>query len=1387
MVLERDSSVLGYPGEISRALDADHHGVCKYTSPQDPLYISVRSVLKSLVSKISAQCKSRNHFELVNAYILEATSGTPDLSTKGDIREIETLLAVSEPPDVDYIFYRDRWVPNTCGWILEQKSFHQWVYDPTAKARVLWLQGVAASGKSILSSFIIDYLVQSGLSCQYFFIRTGDWNKGSLSSLLRSLALQVAQTLPAFRQGMLRLVGEATKIDTADDQTIWQRIFKSVLCKIRINAPLYWIIDGLERSDNSRSFIKMMSEADFTSLPIRIFVASRTTQSLSSSFQKLSKDVQVDTVAHAGQSEDIRSYVEQELELSGNEKFQTRVKDEILQRASGNFLWVHLAVQRVNSCHTVSDVEKALRQMPPGMEAMYDTMADSIAAHPQGEDKQLATRILAWVTCALRLLTLEELSLALEDEVPRPLDLQRSIGDLCGGFVVVDNGGNVGMIHQTAREYLVSDQTRPFAISQKSAHEQLFLRCMLCLTDFGLRSKINRRQAPAFLDYAATSWFHHLSSSTIESTQAFNALIRFLKGSSVLTWIHALAQTRRLRTVVLASTQLSAFLIKRKRRLSIAVDLEDQSPYHAILEAWATDLVKVVGKFGSNLVRNPESIYKLIPPFCPRDSALYRQFGERESNNLTISGFTQSSWDDSLARLSFGSGVHASAIMAAGGRVAILSPSGVAIIYYASTCEEHQRIKHGERVLKMHLDPSGTLLVTCGYVTTKVWEVSTGKCVASAPNPRSRPRPHSVNLTGDSDEIFLGFDDRIIRSLSLSEPIKSWQEIAHIEEQPLEGTMLNSPSCMAVSPDRHNIALGYRGHPLTVWEVDGPELVGRCLRVFDNSTQSDAVHAWGDVTRLCWHPYTGEVIGLYQDGVIFRWHPYHDETQEIHAGANSFAVSQDAKCLATGDPNGVIKLFNMADFSLVYQFASQDPVLDLCFAPDSRRLYDVRGSHSNVWEPNALIRLSESTGTNDDNISVKSLGSQSVVLKTMPGKIDPVAALAPQPTGRLYCSGTESGLIEVFDARSDNVTRLRKSESFTGVEHIVWSDDGKLVAFADLSGRIFVKSIPPTAEARAPPVIDTMLEIAPDVVEGAIRQILFDHDSDRILIYSLSGLTIFSLATKSIVRSVTSEAPGDVYKWINHPTDENTLLALGPCIIQLWSWQELTETSTLTFDCPIMSHKNNTSDSRRSSSKYLWESKESIDRVCVTVDKTYILIQCSCPNGQGQKQKATLVFDVTTIPIAAIPGSPSPSARRPSDLPKGPASSPHVNTTQFPKSPIVSERVPVPLGSIPLPPELASCIEIPLGFLSRDRLVFLDHNFWLCSWRLPLPSKTTIRRPSGAGTLDGGTAEIKRHYFFPSDWLSPSSVVLCKVMADGTVLCPRRGDVAVVKCAALRN
>ena len=55
MTVEKESSILGYPGEVSRSLNADHHDVCKYSSRSDPNYIIVRNALSSLVNTIRSE------------------------------------------------------------------------------------------------------------------------------------------------------------------------------------------------------------------------------------------------------------------------------------------------------------------------------------------------------------------------------------------------------------------------------------------------------------------------------------------------------------------------------------------------------------------------------------------------------------------------------------------------------------------------------------------------------------------------------------------------------------------------------------------------------------------------------------------------------------------------------------------------------------------------------------------------------------------------------------------------------------------------------------------------------------------------------------------------------------------------------------------------------------------------------------------------------------------------------------------------------------------------------------------------------------------------------------------------------------------------------------
>lgn len=59
LIVPRDSAVMGYPGERSAVLNADHRHVCKFESPSDPNYITVRDTFQFIIDSIMRRCNLR--------------------------------------------------------------------------------------------------------------------------------------------------------------------------------------------------------------------------------------------------------------------------------------------------------------------------------------------------------------------------------------------------------------------------------------------------------------------------------------------------------------------------------------------------------------------------------------------------------------------------------------------------------------------------------------------------------------------------------------------------------------------------------------------------------------------------------------------------------------------------------------------------------------------------------------------------------------------------------------------------------------------------------------------------------------------------------------------------------------------------------------------------------------------------------------------------------------------------------------------------------------------------------------------------------------------------------------------------------------------------------
>jgi hypothetical protein len=993
------------------------------------------------------------------------------------------------------------------------------------------------------------------------------------------------------------------------------------------------------------------------------------------------------------------------------------------------------------------------------MEAIYDRMASSIAESPSQPDRALASTILQRVTCSFRVLTVAELSQTLDADVSEMMDFQQSITNLCGGFVVIDNGGNVAMIHQTAREYLLGNDDRPFRVDRDAAHEQLFLSCMRSLKSQGLRAKINRNARPEFLDYSANWWPSHLTSISPGSEQVFSHLHKFLTGHWILTWIQVLATDMQLRILIQASKHLSKYAGRRRKHVEVRNE-NHQIVEQQFIESWAVDFVKLVGKFGSNLRRNPESIYKLIPPFCPQNSAIYQQFGKMEAKTKTlmVSGFSTQNWDDSLARLSLGFGTYASSISAAGAQIAILTSPGSVSVFDSSVFEEAavSPLKHGERVYRMTLNSTGTLLVTYGFKTTKVWNISTGSCRLTVQNLESRPRPLAMLLTNNNNTLLVGTDDRKIRSLNLDEPSPSWQLVAELEEPELEGHFLNSSSYMALNNDGSLIAVAYRGHPLSAWEVDGPVHINHCWRARDEMAR-------GEVIEAMWHPHIPEVLGLYIEGVVFKWNPYEGEPEEIATGASRLAISNDGKLFATGDVHGTVKVYTNSEFSLLYQLASQDTVLGLAFSPDSRRFYDIRGYYGNAWEPNALMRYAEQTGKGTETESeTESIVPSFMASTSMSQRIDSITTLAASPIGSLYCCGTEYGTVRLFDTQKGHLSDVHVSKSFLSIEQLIWSHDGQYICFSDSSKKVYLVSIT-SSTAGSDPVVETKAQLSvKSNTKGPVLQLLFQPDSSHLLVYTSSTICTISLESASVINALDWLLDGS--KWITHPHDPALILGFGPSSVDILDWS-FTERNTYQIKF-----------SRRDTQ--LGSTPSSVDRVLVTSDKKHILVQMSIR--PSSREKEFLYFATSSCSKSTA------------------------GTSDFEET-----GEPMVITSATPPWQVTSQISLALSFLTNDRLIFLSRDFSICSWRIPSEADLSLSstsppkvRLNDIGSATSGEIGFKRRHIqdvassprtsikeifaLPGDWISREYLALCSVWAkERSFLCPRNGEVAVVRSSGL--
>lgn len=997
-------------------------------------------------------------------------------------------------------------------------------------------------------------------------------------------------------------------------------------------------------------------------------------------------------------------------------------------------------MSRINSCHRQADVEDALQELPDGMEALYDRMAATIFGLPSPRDKALAIAVLQCLTCSVRSLKVAELSEAVAEDTSEMFDFERSIVDLCAGLVMIDNDGNASLIHQTAREYLTNDKIsgQPQIVRRDEAHAHMFASCMQSLLSPGLRAKFKRGDGPRLLEYATTSWSSHLLSSPANDDKTFKILRSFLTGQSVLRWIHILAKSHNLRVLIQGSRHLSKYCRQRMGRVTSKDGNNLAILQMELVDSWANDLVKIVGKFGSILRRDAGAIYKLVPPFCPRNSAIYQQFGRPESKVLQVSGQSMDTWDDLTARITFSA--YMSASSAAANQVAVLHTKGSVFLYDSADFHESScsPVQHHERVYRMELNSSATLLATYGYRTVKVWELPSGRCKYTVPNLDSKPRPLAMRFSRSNKTLLIGTDDKKVRSLNLAHPEPSWELVAELDEFEMDGHFLNAANYMALNEEGSLIAIAYRGHPLSAWEAEGPTHIGHCWRKRDELAR-------GEVIEAIWHPFDTEIIGLYIEGVVFKWNPYDGEVNEISTGASKLALNRDGSLFATGDVHGKIKVYTTVGFSLLYQLASQDTVFGIAFSPDSRRLYDMRGYYGNAWEPSVLTEFMERSSKDVDSLSeTESLAQKSSIAPNTALRVDSITALAASPSGSLYIAGTDKGTVSLYSIQEGKLGDIHSTKAFFSIENMAWSDDGKHFAFSDSSKKIFVYAI----AANSDPLAEQKAEVSvKSSTKGPIFQLAFSSDASSLFVHCLNAVHTICIASSSLTHSVGLDE--SEVTWIRHPQDPHKRLGFG---LEAMYLLDTYSSKLQSFHYDLSPQINELTE------------RTKVDTILPTNDKNQVLVQFSARDARSSR-KVICSFEVTSFDTT-LPGC----------------------GTADDEDGLNSRRVRPNV----LPQSVSSEVTMILSFISQSRLVFLSRDFSVCAWQYQQASRVSQSTAHNTETISNSLAAkttsrpFKEIFYLPSDWASKDCVALCTAWKkERSILFPRNGEVHVVRCVGL--
>ncbi|KAL8787816.1 MAG: hypothetical protein Q9213_002003 [Squamulea squamosa] len=976
----------------------------------------------------------------------------------------------------------------------------------------------------------------------------------------------MASTNPQIRSEILAMHNNRVLIDADDERTLWRSVFLSRIFRTDFHRPYFWIIDALDECADFSCFLPMLARID-KNIPLRVLITSRPSPVIQNLLLQEKLLVSAKQITVESSYQDIRHILEASTRFLPIEDpiACENLIAKILDKSNGCFLWVALVLKELETTHSEQQIQEVLDSVPSEMDSLYTRILDTMALIPR--NRKLAQAILRWTVCAVRPLTVQELKEAirfdLEEVVPR---LERTVESVCGNLVHVGRNSRVHIVHQTVRAFLTQDDlVSDFAINRLKEHSRLAQVCLQYLCSDELKSSRYRRRGSAtraakrsaFAEYATVYFSEHVIRSSSSDDDQIVAFSSFLK-TNVLSWIEIVAEGGDLYFLTQTAKNLKAYM---ERRAKYKSPLGQQ--VHAI-SSWIQDLIYIVTAFGRPLLTSPPSIHFLIPPVCPQNSIIYRQYHEYP-RCLEVVGRSEVEWDDRVSCIVF-SQSQVLAVACRDNRFVIGLSDGRIVLYHTSTCQEAGQLAHGtEAVRFLEFGTANVLLASGGRQTIALWNITTG-C-----------RLWAVEIS--QRLLALGFnqDDTSLMATTIANCTSCWgvedgEDLGKFlvsDQTEDEGSIYQRPPSHAqISGELNLLAVCYRQRPINLWDLEDRSFIGQ----FHKSAPD--VYPGPLLVAMAFNPNPdiNLVAASYQDGDLVIFDPWNQKQRAmVEANAHTLAVSSDGATLATGDGSGTIQIFDFETLRLLYRSTVNDfDVRAITFASNNVRFIDIRRDHCNVWEPPAIVRQTASGDGSSEFYSEAVVGDADTVGPQPLDDSQAITAIASDGGDYLFC-GKESGSIVVYDTKTGRQRQeLYRHAANAAILLLEWNHREAVLASIDRSSRIQVRNI----SSKSSDMRVAGLPLLDQSIGQAIRQVLF-HSSGTMLLVSTS-MSDQVWKTDGHQLAAQSASGRRSWQWIDCSSGTQGLLLIVDGQIKYFDWMTLEERPSSTFprisledgDCP---------------------------------------------------------------------------------------------------------------------------------------------------------------------------------------------------------------------------